>query len=230
MLLQEIVGYDDRESTSVRAPGTDYVKSMRQSTRSLRVGLPRTVFFQNLESEIDELVAAAIRVIEKLVARVRDVVLPETPNSTIVGSEVYARHSSLFEKNPGTFHPAIRQRLQRGSTIPASTYVRDRRDQDQLRQNTGILFPDVDVLVTPIVGTAAITVDEALIAEPVSNANLRPFNTYGVPAISVPCGFTRSGAATGIQIVGRPFMDTSVLALARAYEQATNWHHKHPAL
>jgi aspartyl-tRNA(Asn)/glutamyl-tRNA(Gln) amidotransferase subunit A len=91
--------------------------------------------------------------------------------------------------------------------------------------------PDVDFLVTPAIDQAALTIEEALKREPfVLNRNLGVMNRIGVPAISVPCGFDRNGLPIGLQIVGNRFQEGQVLALARAYEQATEWHKRRPSL
>jgi aspartyl-tRNA(Asn)/glutamyl-tRNA(Gln) amidotransferase subunit A len=78
--------------------------------------------------------------------------------------------------------------------------------------------------------TPPLTIDEALKGSSAVARNVSPFNTYGVPAISVPCGFSRDDLPVGLQIIGKPFHEAQVLGLAHAYEQATEWHTQRPAL
>ena len=89
------------------------------------------------------------------------------------------------------------------------------------------------ILVTPTIAAPPSTIDpieQSAGLDPSRTRNTWPFDVFGLPAISIPCGFTSSGLPIGLQIVGAPFAEATVLALARAYEQATNWHTRRPAL
>jgi aspartyl-tRNA(Asn)/glutamyl-tRNA(Gln) amidotransferase subunit A len=231
LLLQHMAGYDERESTSSRAPASDYVKAARLSCRRFRVGLPRSVFYENLDVDIERAMAEAVRVIGQLVAEVRNVQLPKLTTVSTALAEVAALHGARFEKTPEAFHPAIRVNLARAVRISAAEYIRNRRELDQLRLNTDALFPDVNLLVTPTVEQNPLPIAEVLQKEPWgSNRNAGPFNKYGLPAISVPCGFSKNGLPIGMQIIGQRFRECDVLALAHAFEAATAWHTRAPVL
>ena len=88
----------------------------------------------------------------------------------------------------------------------------------------------MDLLITPILPSPPVLIAQGADPAAVSIRNTSPFNVLGLPSISVPCGFTSSGLPIGLQIVGAPFAESTVLALAHAYEQATEWHGKHPTL
>ncbi|HEX5421389.1 MAG TPA: amidase family protein, partial [Gammaproteobacteria bacterium] len=117
--------------------------------------------------------------------------------------------------------------LERGADIPAWQYADARREVDRLRQSIGQIFKDVDLLVLPTMKGPA-----GLLSGNTSSRgnNDVAFDVFGLPAVSVPCGFTASGLPLGIQIVGRHFDELTVLALAHAYEQATEWHRRRPPL
>jgi Asp-tRNA(Asn)/Glu-tRNA(Gln) amidotransferase A subunit family amidase len=123
------------------------------------------------------------------------------------------------------------RRIRSGENISAAEYIRHRRELEETRRNIERVFADVDVLVTPAVPIPAPSIAE-LKANPEALRpaelkllrNTRPFNVWGLPAISVPCGFTRAGLPIGLQIAGSHWREDLVLRLAGAYERETAWH------
>ena len=131
----------------------------------------------------------------------------------------------------------MRTRLLLGACIQASQYLKAQRFRTLLRQEMLDILGRVDALVTPTTLMAASKIDapiihidnkEFVVAAHIARAT-RPFNMTGLPAISVPCGFTPDGLPIGLQIIGRPFEETTVLRVAYAYERSTPWHERHPA-
>jgi len=124
-----------------------------------------------------------------------------------------------------------------GEDVTTATYIQARRQVDQYRHNIRRVFETVDLLVTPTTPVPPFTISELLAdmdnlrtKEILTLRNTRPFNILGLPSISVPCGFTKSGLPIGLQISGAPWAETNVLRLAHAYEQQTGWHRKHPEM
>jgi aspartyl-tRNA(Asn)/glutamyl-tRNA(Gln) amidotransferase subunit A len=120
-----------------------------------------------------------------------------------------------------------------GEAIETSTYIERRRELDEMRRRALGLFAHVDLLVTPTVPLLPVLIAEARDDEAgaaLYGRNTRPFNAYGLPAVSLPCGFTRNGFPIGLQIIGPPWGEEFVLRLAHAYEQATDWQTRPPAL
>ena len=235
LLLQPIAGYDPQDITSVDAPVPDYAAALRAKTTSLRLGIPRAIFYEQLHSEIEAAVTKALEVLRRLTAGLRDVEMPPLQTLPIVGAEAYAFHAPYLSKTPELYQSPTRQRLERGSQVTTAAYVQARRDLDRLRRAVGSVFVGVDLLVTPTTPIPPLTIEEAPradMAPPGVNSllrNTRPFDIYGLPTISVPCGFTRAGLPIGLQISGPRFGEGKVLALAHAYEQATDWHQRRPA-
>jgi aspartyl-tRNA(Asn)/glutamyl-tRNA(Gln) amidotransferase subunit A len=189
------------------------------------------MYYEKLDADVEAAVSEAIVVLRHLAASVRDVELPQIAVPSTVFAEVAALHSQRFEKTPEVFHPSIRPLLERAGKVSAGEYIRNRQTLWELRRHSEVFFPDVDFLVTPAIDQAAVTIEDALKREPMLlNRNLGVFSRLGPPAISVPCGFDRNGLPIGLQIVGRRFQEGQVLALARAYEQATEWHKRRPSL
>jgi aspartyl-tRNA(Asn)/glutamyl-tRNA(Gln) amidotransferase subunit A len=177
-------------------------------------------------------------VLRHLTASVRDVELPRYATIPVVGAEAYAFHAQYFTKTPELYQPVTRRRLQAGSTVTAAAYVEGRRELDRLRRAVGEVFSTVDLLVTPTTPISPVTIKEG-VDDPgtppaggvaLSLRNTQPFDIYGLPSISVPCGFTRSGVPIGLEISGPHLGEPVVLALAHAYEQATDWHRRSPSL
>jgi len=150
----------------------------------------------------------------------------------IVLAENYAFHAPYFAKTPQLYYAAIRRNLTQGSQVSTAAYIQSRRELDEARRAIGAVFANVDLLVTPTAAVPPPTIEEAvrLGIELEMNRNTGPFNVYGLPSISIPCGFTRSGLPIGLQISGPRFGEAKVLALAHAYEQATDWHTRRPPL
>jgi aspartyl-tRNA(Asn)/glutamyl-tRNA(Gln) amidotransferase subunit A len=237
LMLQVIAGYDPQDTNSVNTPAPDYSQAMRMKVATLRLGIPRAVFYEKLDPEIEAAVSRAIDVLRKLTRSVQDVQLPTYQTLPVTGAEAYAFHSAYVAKTPELYQPETRQRIESGARVTAESYIRARRELDLLRRSVRDVFAGVDLLVTPTTPGPPVPIAESPIVEapppggvPLSLRNTQPFDIYGLPAISVPCGFTSSGLPIGVQISGPHFGEQTVLALAHAYEQATDWHTRRPAV
>jgi aspartyl-tRNA(Asn)/glutamyl-tRNA(Gln) amidotransferase subunit A len=236
VLLQAIAGYDPRDPNSVDAVPPDYTKALGQKVSAFRLGVPRAVFYEGVDSEIEHAINDALQVLRRLTASTRDVELPKYERLPVVGAEAYAFHTPYFTKTPELYKTPTRQRIEGGSKISASEYIEGKRELDRLRRAVADVFSTVDLLVTPTTPILPQTVEEAL-KDPVvpqpggvapSLRNTQPFDVYGLPTISIPCGFSRSGLPIGLQISGPHLGEPRVLALAQAFEQATEWHRRSP--
>jgi aspartyl-tRNA(Asn)/glutamyl-tRNA(Gln) amidotransferase subunit A len=235
LLLRPIAGFDPQDSNSVDAPVPDYAQALRSGVSTLRLGIPRKPFFEQLDSEIEAAVNEAIEVLRKLTASVHDVQLPAFEPGPLVDAEAYAYHAAYLAKTPELYQRETRERLETGAKVTTQTYIQNRRNLDRLRREVRGVFADVDVLVTPTTPVPPATIAESVPppTEPGSRSlllgrNTRPFNAYGLPTISVPCGFSKMGLPIGLQISGPHLGEAVMLAVAHAYEQATEWHRRRP--
>jgi len=119
--------------------------------------------------------------------------------------------------------------------VTAAAYIEAHRELDRLRRLVGNSFSSVDLLITPTAPRTQMTIEEGAIPDvpqpgvpSLALRNTQPFDIFGLPAISIPCGFTHDGMPIGLQIAGPPFGESRVLALAHAYQQATDWHTRQP--
>ena len=237
LLLGAIAGYDPQETSSLDAPVPDYTRALHAKVSGLRLGIPRAVFFDQIDPEIAAATNKAIEVLGKLTAGARDIQLPAYQTLPIVGAEAYAYHLPYVSETPELYQPSTLERIEGGAKVTAAAYIQARRELDRLRRAVGEVFGTVDLLVTPTT-----PIPPASIADTVrpdvpppggttfSLRNTSPFDIYGLPTISIPCGFTRSGLPIGVQISGPHLGEAQVLALAHAYEQATDWHTHRPEL
>jgi aspartyl-tRNA(Asn)/glutamyl-tRNA(Gln) amidotransferase subunit A len=228
LMMNVIAGFDELEPTSVDTPVPDYTRAMKTSTSKLRLGIARRPFFENLDPEVAKAMDAAMAILRKMTASNIDVELPPPGNAaTLWGSEAYAYHKPWITQSPEKYQPGTRAQLQRTANANGAEYAQARRDLDTVRREIRKVFTKVDLLIAP-----TMKAPPALLSAPGAGGgnNNVAFDMYGVPSISVPCGFTSSGLPIGLQISGAHFGEIHVLALAHAYEQATEWHKRNPKL
>lgn len=243
LMLTAIAGHDALDPTSVDAQVADYSRAIRTSTSKLRVGVARTPFFDNLNPEVAKAVEAALEVVRKLTASVTDVQVPPTGNiADVWNPEIYAYHTPWITKTPELYQQATRNLIQGAGKASSATYAQARRQVDVVRREIRKVFTTVDLLITPTQrGVAQPIVPPQQVpaggrgGAPVAAGggglvNTAAFDIYGLPTISLPCGFSASGLPIGLQISGNHFAESTVLALAHAYEQATEWHTRRPKL
>lgn len=237
IVLQAIAGYYAADITSSDVPTSDYVSALRTIPQGLRVGIPRSHFFDELDPEVSAGFENAMKILKNQVSCIREVVLNVPTDRTLQLAESYAYHAENVAKSPELYQPETLRRIRKGEEISAAEYIRSRHELETKRRNASALFADVDVLVTPTTPVTAPAIaglkadPEALRpAEIVLLRNTRPFNVWGLPAISVPCGFTKDGLPIGLQIAGPHWREDLVLQVAHAYEQSTDWRSRHPNL
>jgi aspartyl-tRNA(Asn)/glutamyl-tRNA(Gln) amidotransferase subunit A len=250
LLLKVVAGRDPLDATSSPQPVPDYLASLGglasldERITGLRVGVPENFFFQGVHLEMEAAVRKATEVIGQLGARVSEVRLPDPQTMSDVcnivsRSEGSTIHARLLRERPHEVQPVVRARLELGMQIPAYDYLQALRLRARLtRAFIAEVFAQVDVLVAPVIPEPAPSFAHAtegpvheLVARQGRFSRLtRPFNGLGLPALSVPCGFSSAGLPLAFQIVGRPFDEPTVLRVGDAYQQATDWHTQRPPL
>jgi aspartyl-tRNA(Asn)/glutamyl-tRNA(Gln) amidotransferase subunit A len=241
IMLQAIAGYDPQETNSQRIPVPDYSAALRSKTSSLRLGVQRAFFFADVDPEIEAATNRAISVLEKLTAGVTDVQLTASVQAsvrnTVRATEAYTYHAPYVAKTPELYHRQTLDRIRSGQNITAPAYIQGLHDLATARREINGVFDRVDLLITPTHPIVQTRVSDLAghIAKDIEigtllNRNNSPFNVYGSPAISIPSGFTKDGLPIGLQIIGRHGSEATVLQLASAYEQATDWRKRRPPM
>jgi aspartyl-tRNA(Asn)/glutamyl-tRNA(Gln) amidotransferase subunit A len=235
LMLNQIAGYDKLDISSLEHAREDYVAAMKQPVAGLRIGVPRAPFFDLVDADVAKAVDQAIALLAKITKGAKDVALPSTRGISLQG-ETYAYHEQYFTHGAARYMLSTRHSLQAGANAKAADYVRGRQALELLRRTIDDAFTDFDVVVLPTRRHTPRTVDASIKREESEKQrnpeqeNTQAFDAYGIPAISIPCGFTAAGLPVGLMIAGPRFSEGRVLALARAYEQATEWHKRKPPL
>jgi aspartyl-tRNA(Asn)/glutamyl-tRNA(Gln) amidotransferase subunit A len=236
LMLEAIAGYDALDVTCVDWPTEQYAQyaNALSSKTDLRIGVVRRPFFEDLDADIELAMNEAIEVVRKMSLELIEVNLPSVPTA-VQAPEVYAVHKDYYANSPELYRPWMRERLAQAATADTSAYVTDRFALERVRRTVNDVFAEVDLLITPTTPVPPITIEEASKMSPnpageVWLRNTRPFNAYGLPTISIPCGFSKAGLPIGLQIAGPRFGEGRVFRFAHAFEQATDWHKCAPML
>ena len=215
----------------------DYASGIEKDPRAFRVGIPRKFFYDELDPEIAAATDQALSIIKALTAEMREVAVVVDTDRTLQMVEAYRFHAEFAGRNPELYFPETLRRIRTGENFTDADANAARNKLALARNEVANVFKDVDVLVTPTVSipppVLAELLDQPDLLRPtelVMLRNTRPFNTWGIPAISLPCGFTAAGLPIGLQICAAPWQEATVLQLAHAYEQATEWHKRSPNL
>ena len=237
IMLSAIAGPDPKDPSASSRPLADYRQEMRGSIRGLRLGVPRQYFFEHVDPEIQKLVSAAIHQLESMGATLVEVDIPDLENCSameahITLAEATSYHEPYLKRQADDYGPGVRTNLEAGRYLLATDYVKSQRARTLLQRNFNQAFKHADVIVSPTLPALPPLVGEVWVQsgnlrEHVIDAFLRfniPFDLTGFPAISIPCGLGSTGLPIGLQIAGKAFDETTVLRVANAYEQSTEWH------
>jgi len=235
LLLQILAGYDPGDPSSIDVPVGDFASHLDRLPNQLRIGVPRAFFFDELHPDVAQATESAIKIFDGLHAEIRDVKLDVPNDRTVLTSEAWAYHEPLVTRSPELYQPATLARIQSAANTSAAVALRARRELEARRHAIRATFEEVDILLTPTapilpptIGELKARPDQLRSAELLMLRNTRPFNEWGIPAISVPSGFTRDGLPIGLQLAAAPWREDVVLRAARAYEEATGWHKRAP--
>jgi len=236
LILQAIAAYDPQDIGSQKFPPVYYPSAIEESTAALRLGVARD-YWSEVDGEIKSAVDAAVTTLAKITAGVQEVELSTETDRTVVRCEAYAYHQKYLPENEKNYDPETLRRIRTGADVTAPQYIQAQRELLQQRRQILQMFERVDVVLTPTTPVLAPTFTELQAApdelrnkEMIMLRNTRPFNVYGLPSISLNCGFSKSGLPIGLQITGAPGTEGAVLALAHAYQQQSAWHKKVPEL
>ena len=223
----------------------DHRKLRKSRPRRFRLGWPEDFFFERLDGEVRRLVEAAGKLFESsLDARIQGSSLPRLAGAIDVATNAIVGEASYHHESQG-YYPAladgygddVRGHLQWGHDLRAVDYLRGVAKRREIQEDFAAAFEHVDVILAPTspipaprIGTSEIRV--AGERETTVRAELlrltRPANLTGNPAISIPCGFTREGLPVGLQLIAPKWAESRLFSIALAYEEATDWHNRHP--
>ena len=258
MLLTAIAGPDPDDATSVPVPVPDFAAALDGDLRGLRIGIAREYNVEGMEPGVEVAVAAAIRRLESLGAELVEVSLPHTEYALATyyitapaeASANLARFDGVrygsvveaptlletYQRTRGEgFGPEVKRRIMLGTYALSSGYydayyVKAQKVRTLIKQDFDRAWESIDVIVAPTSPTVAFHLG-ARTTDPyqmyLADVFTIPANMAGIPGISIPCGFS-DGLPVGLQLLGKPFDEATMLKVAHAYEQAEPWHTMHP--
>jgi aspartyl-tRNA(Asn)/glutamyl-tRNA(Gln) amidotransferase subunit A len=234
LMLQVMAGYDPLDPSTVPVPVPDYSEHLRKDVRGLRIGVPANHYFEAVDAEVKAAVRQAIAALEALGMTVREVSLPMMKYAGAMRlanmADAVVTHEALIAKGRADYGPHVLYRTLSGQFVLGRDYAKAMKVQRLVREEHARVLQEVDVLVTPTAPVPAPRIaDDTVVVggkthpvrgpgSSVVSRNTSPSNGTGLPAISVPCGFTQSGLPIGMQLIGRPFDEALLLQIAHAYE------------
>jgi aspartyl-tRNA(Asn)/glutamyl-tRNA(Gln) amidotransferase subunit A len=243
LLLRVMAGYDPADASSSVLPVPDYLGALSGDVNGLRVGLLRRFFLESATPEVRTAVEQAARALQTAGAIVDEVSLPAVAHVAassyaVVASEALAYHTGWLKARADDYDPEVRTRLQLGAFVSGAHYVRGQQVRALVRDEIDAALARRDVLLAPATPMTAPRLDErqTILGDGPSDVRAalirltRPFNCSGHPACAVPCGLSSQGLPIGMQLVGRPFDEATVLRAADAYQRLTDWHTRRPVL
>jgi aspartyl-tRNA(Asn)/glutamyl-tRNA(Gln) amidotransferase subunit A len=243
LLLQVVAGPDGNDPVTAGHAVPDYRAAVARDVAGMRIGVPTNPVFADIDPAVEKALAESLRVLRSLGAEVIEVELPD-PRLTyaltniVNKAEAATIHGRWYRTRRNDYGLSAVNRFEAGYQIPATQYL----DAVRLRARMLADFVDrvftrVDVVHMPVLGVPVPTIDETQIRSTAKVPQLmeritrftRWVNYLGLPALSVPGGFTPNGLPVGVQLMGRPFAEARLLALGRAYQSITSWHTMIPA-
>ena len=246
-MLEVIAGDDPKDPSTVSDPVPSYVDALDENIRGLRIGVPRSYFFDGADGEVDAAVREAIDRLRRQGATLVDV---DVPHAKLAGSagwivamaEAACFHEKRLRETPELFDPLVRERLETAKFYPATDYIKALRVRTILQEDLTAVFDDCDVMAVPGNTHPAGTLQSEETARSdvkpgSSSPEFRGGNTFlgnmtGNPAVTIPCGFKKGPPVLPLSIMfyGRPFEEATILKIAHAYERATTWHERRPPI
>ena len=237
LLMQLIAVYDPADPASVKMLTGDYLLHLEDDVKGRKIALGIGEYIETADPEVLENVLQTTKVFESLGCKVEEVDVSwlreaALANKLMTQSDGAAVHRDRLREHPEGFGEDIRRRLEDGANTSSTDYIFARRTQAEIRKRLEVLFESYDFLLTPTTPIVAPTVECHDAVEQAARLTrfTAPFNLSGLPALSVPCGFTKTGLPMGLQIISRAWGESKVLNLGHAFEQATGWHQHSPTI
>lgn len=244
-LLTVLAGADPADPSTLAAAVPDYEAALGRDGTLPAIGIARGYFDQGVHADVAKAHERAADDLRRAGFTVKDVSIPAglveeiaELHPLVMKSEGAANHLPTLREREADYTPEVGHRLHAGFFIPAAHYVRALKLRGQyLRAFAKAAFADVDLLLTPVLAIPVPTIAETtgrtgkayLDMVVAITRNTKVVNYLGLPAISVPCGFTGNGLPTSFQLIGRPLQEAALLRAADRYQQVTDWHRQEPA-
>jgi aspartyl-tRNA(Asn)/glutamyl-tRNA(Gln) amidotransferase subunit A len=243
LLTGLMAGADPQDPTAVAMPVPDYMAATKGSLKGMRIGVPTAFYVDDLDSEVARVLDETIAVFKREGADIVQVELPDqrqlsSASQLVLAAEAAAFHKRWLIERPQDYGPQVLMRLHNGLAIPAITYLEAMRWRGPALSAHMAAVNGVDAVIAPVSPIPAPTITESDVGNgPDAEAVIqritrftRPVNYLGLPSLSIPSGFTRSGLPVGMQLIGRSFDEATLLQIGAAFQRATDYHARVPQL
>ncbi len=237
LILYIISEYDPLDPASIKMLSGNYFSHLVAEAKGEKIALGTGEFIEASDPAVLEAVRQAAKVFESLGCKVEEVNVnwlreAALANGLMTQSDGAAVHRDRIKEHPEMFGEDVRRRLENGAKTTSTDYILARRTQAEIRKRFERFFEEHDALILPTTPIAAPTIEGHDAVEQAGRLTrfTAPFNLAGLPALSVPCGFTKEGLPIGLEIVSRAWADAKALNLGYAFERATEWHKRMPAI
>jgi aspartyl-tRNA(Asn)/glutamyl-tRNA(Gln) amidotransferase subunit A len=234
-ILSVIAGYDPQDPTSINIPVDDYLLHLEGGVNGWRVAVAKGEYVEAADAEVLLAVIQAAQVFKDLGAEIKEVDLSwleqlALANSLMTQADGAAFHRERLAKHPDWFGADVLKRLQDGAAFTSSDYASARRTQAEGRRRLELFFDEFVLLLLPTTPIPAPLIEDtgAIQAAKQLTRFTSPFNLTGLPALSIPCGFTKTGLPVGLQIISKHWSEAMILQAGYTFEQAAGWWNHHP--
>ena len=243
LLLELMAGADPEDPTASALPVPNYMAATNGPIKGLRIGVPSAFYVDDLDPEVAGILDETIAVFRKEGAEIVKVELPDQRQLTAACQLVLAVEAAAFHKRwmierPQDYGPQVLMRLQNGLAIPAISYLEAMRWRGPALAGYLAAVAGTDAVIAPVAPVPAPTLAESDVGNSLNAEAViqrltrftRPINYLGLPSLSIPTGFTRSGLPVGMQLIGRAFDEAMLLKIGAAFQRATDFHARVPRL
>src|SRR5215472_4179527 len=238
-----MAGADPEDPTASSAPVPNYMAATTASLKGLKIGVPTAFYVDDLDNDVAKAFDHTIAVLKREGADIVKVELPDQRQLTaacqlVLATEAAAYHKRWLIERPQDYGPQVLMRLQNGLSVPGVLYLEALRWRGPALAAHVAATAKVDAVLAPVAPVPAPTIAESDVGtSPGAEAVIqrltrftRPINYLGLPALSVPAGFTGKGLPVGMQLIGRSFDEATVLRIGAAFQRATDFHKIVPKL
>jgi aspartyl-tRNA(Asn)/glutamyl-tRNA(Gln) amidotransferase subunit A len=243
LLLGLMAGADPEDPTAIAGPVPDYMAATRESIKGLTIGVPTAFYVDDLDPEVARVLDETIAVLKREGATIVQVELPDQRQLTaaaqlVVAVEAAALHKRWMIERPQDYGPQVLMRLHNALAIPGVTYLEALRWRGPALSAYMAATAGVDAVIAPVAPVPAPTLAESDVGNGPDAEGViqrltrftRPINYLGLPSLSIPSGFTRSGLPVGMQLIGRSFDEATLLRIGAAFQRVTDFHARVPKL
>ena len=237
-VLDVIAGHDPKDPTSSQRPKDNYEGACEKSIAGLKLGIPNTYFYDKLDAEVGIAMDLVQQQYSDLGAEIVFVDVPDHSHINLIwaaalSSEASTIHRKWLRDHPDEYGPMVKRRIEFGLFQPATRYLEAMTMRGKyLREYCGTALANCDVLLTPTMPTTAPAYNDLDLGGGGNlldlvlklSRNTRPISYLGLPALSVPCGFSKLGLPIAFQLIGRPFSEAQLCNLGAVYQNITDWH------